>query len=413
MNLESKNIFTDRSRILVTCPKRVSGILRAELEQLDFPIVSEGITGVVTEGTMQDAMRLNLLVRTGHRVLYQLHKFYVRSPDDLHKSLTKLPWEEIIPDDGYVSVISSVDTASINNSQFANVKCKDAIVDRIRNKNGQRPDSGSETNKAVVFLYWKEVECYVYLDTSGEALSMRGYRKMPWKAPMRETLAAATLLASKWDAASPFVNPMCGSGTIAIEAALLALGKPVGSTRTNFGFMHLVGYDARVWKAVLEAHTKPLPETLPFPIIATDISDEAVYAARENARVAGVEKYISFDVCDIAETPVPLLSEGANTNGVVMLNPEYGIRMGDADELEAMYKRIGDFFKQRCQGYMGYIFTGNLEVAKRIGLKAKRRIEFYNAEIDCRLLEYELYAGTRRTDKPVVASDAAIEEVLP
>jgi putative N6-adenine-specific DNA methylase len=393
------NIFTDRARILITCPKRVSGILRAELERLDFPILQENITGVTTEGTMQDAMRLNLLVRTGHRVLYQLHKFYVRSPDDLHKSLSKLPWEDIIPDDGYVSVISSVDTESINNNQFANVKCKDAIVDRIRNKNGQRPDSGPDTDKAVVFLYWKDVECYVYLDTSGEPLSMRGYRKMPFKAPMRETLAASVLLASQWDANSPFVNPMCGSGTLAIEAALIALGKPAASSRMNFGFMHLVGYDDRVWESVRAASIKPLPDALPFPIIATDNSEEAIQAARENARVAGVEQYITFDVCDFAETDVPELAD--DIKGVVMLNPEYGLRMGEADELESTYKRIGDFFKQHCQGYVGYIFTGNLEAAKRIGLKAKRRIEFYNADIDCRLLEYELYRGTRRADVPV------------
>jgi len=386
------------SALLITCPKRVTPYLKREVEQLGFAVQREVPTGVVVRGTMNDAMRLNLALRTAHRVLFQLKKFYVPTPDDLYKSLSTLAWENIIPADGYVSVISSVATETIKNNLYANVKAKDAIVDRIRRKRGLRPNSGSETDRSVVFLYWNNRDCYVYLDTSGEPLSKRGYRSMPWKAPMRETLAAASILASRWDGRSTFINPMCGSGTLAIEAALIALGKPPAALRTNFGFMHLLDYDATAWKLLREQALGQSRTTLEFPIIASDISADAIAAAQHNARTAGVEHLIRFEVCDVAETPVPPADGAA---AVVMLNPEYGERLGTAEEVKHTYTRLGDFLKQRCKGYTGYIFTGNLDAAKRVGLKAKRRVEFYNADIDCRLLEYELYEGTKRLPKPV------------
>jgi len=385
------------STILITCPKRITPYLKREVEHLNFAVQREVPTGVVVRGTMHDAMRLNLALRTAHRVLFQLKKFYVPTPDDLYKSLSTLAWEDIIPTDGYVSVLSSVATETINNNLYANVKAKDAIVDRIRRKCGTRPDSGPETDRSVVFLYWNNRDCYVYLDTSGEPLSKRGYRTMPWKAPMRETLAAASILASRWDGRSTFLNPMCGSGTLAIEAALIALGKPPATLRTNFGFMHLLGYDETAWKTLREQALAQSRTTLNAPIIASDISADAVAAAQHNARSAGVEQLIRFEVGEVGETSVPPADGAA---AVVMLNPEYGERMGSAEEAETMHKRIGDFFKQRCSGYTGYIFTGNLGAAKKVGLKATRRVEFYNADIDCRLLEYELYEGTKRFPSP-------------
>ncbi len=391
------NRFSAKTRILITCPKRITPYLRAETEALGFTVLEEAPAGILTEGTFADTMRLNLHIRTGHRVLFQLQKFYLRSPDDLYKSLMTMDWETIIPDDGYLSVISSVDTESINNSLFANVKCKDAIVDRIRKKRGKRPDSGSDTSRAVVFLYWKDNDCVIYLDTSGESLSQRGYRTMPWKAPMRESLAAAAVMATRWDKASALVNPMCGSGTLAIEAAQLALGQASGLLRENFGFMHVLGYDhqaRKTWKTLQEKARAGVRTELSFPIIASDISEEAVEAARHNAQAAGVERFITFEVSDFAATSLPEVLP--NTHPAIILNPEYGLRLGEETDLETTYKAIGDFFKQRCSGYTGYVFTGNMDLAKKIGLKAKRRMEFYNADIDCRLLEYELYAGSRR-----------------
>jgi putative N6-adenine-specific DNA methylase len=387
-------------RILVTCPKHNTPYLRRELEGLAMPVLQEFPKGIVTEGTMEDAMKLNLHIRTGHRVLVQLKKFYLRSPDDLHKAISTIAWEDYIPLHGYFSVVSSVQTASITNTMYANVKCKDAIADRFRKKFGRRPDSGSEPNGVVIFLYWNDDECYVYLDTSGEPLSKRGYRAMPCKAPMRETLAAASIMASRWDAASAFVNPMCGSGTLAIEAALMASRKAPGLTRTTFAFMHLLDYEAlygEAWEELRRTAEAGVLHELPFPIIASDVSAEAITAARHNAQAAGVADSIRFEECDFAATSIPSFTDGVKAQSpILMLNPEYGERLGVVAELEAEYARIGDFFKQHCAGYTGYVFTGNLDLAKKVGLKAKRRVEFLNGDIDCRLLEYELYHGTKR-----------------
>jgi 23S rRNA G2445 N2-methylase RlmL len=270
---------------------------------------------------------------------------------------------------------------------------KDAIADRFRNRTGERPDSGPSLDKAVIHLYWQGSLAEIFIDSSGETLSKHGYRKIPGKAPMLESLAAATLLATKWDQRSPFINPMCGSGTLAIEAALLATKRMPGLLRFNYAFMHIKGYEDRLYQTEFRKLEQQVLEIPGLKILATDISEDAVNISGINAGIAGVEELIEFNVCDFEETNIP-----PEANGLVYLNPEYGDRLGVEAELEITYKRIGDFLKKKCKGYTGYIFTGNLELAKKIGLKPSRRIEFYTSKIDCRLLEYELYAGTRRED---------------
>ncbi|MEE9297023.1 MAG: class I SAM-dependent RNA methyltransferase, partial [Phycisphaerae bacterium] len=200
------------------------------------------------------------------------------------------------------------------------------------------------------------------------------------------------ILATGYDGSVPLVNPMCGSGTLAIEAALIASGRPPGLLRDNFGFMHCRGFDSDTWQSMRRSAKKIRNKGTIAPIIATDIDAGAIRAARKNAETAGVHHMIRFDVCDFAETPIP------PEEGIVIINPEYGERLGVIAELEKTYGRMGDFFKQRCAGWTGYIFTGNLELAKKVGLRASRRMEFFNAKIDCRLLKYELYAGTRRKE---------------
>ncbi len=207
---------------------------------------------------------------------------------------------------------------------------------------------------------------------------------------MLESLAAATIYATRWDRKSPFVNPMCGSGTVAIEAAMIATNRRPGLFRTNYAFMHLQGYEETIYlqeDALLEEQIIEVPG---LKIIATDYDKRAVENAKKNAIAAGVLNLIEFAVCDFAKTEVP-----EDVPGVFYVNPEYGERLGDIKELEETYARIGDFMKQKCKGYFGYIFTGNMDLAKKIGLKANRRIEFYTSTIDCRLLEYELYSGSK------------------
>ena len=379
-----------KSTILVTCAKGITPFLREELVQLGFPVVSETIAGVTTEGTLDDTLQLNLKLRTGHRVLFLISIFRALDADALYREVSDIAWEEYIPADGYLCVTSSVHNPSIRDSRYANVKCKDAIVDRIRKTCGKRPDSGPDQRHSVVNLYWKDENCSLYLDTSGEPLSKRGYRKIPMAAPMQETLAAAVIKASGWNGTGHFINPMCGSGTLAIEAALSGLRIAPGLQRTNFGFMHLRGFDRSRWDTLRLQASKESTKTMNFRIVATDIKRDVIEGAKKNAAAAGVEHLIEFDVCNYADTQIP------DGGGIVIINPEYGERMGTIKQLESVYKGIGDFFKKKCRGYIGYLFTGNLDLAKKIGLRAKRRIPFFNGRIECRLLEYELYEGSRK-----------------
>jgi putative N6-adenine-specific DNA methylase len=240
----------------------------------------------------------------------------------------------------------------------------------------------------VVFIYWNAGDVTVYLETSGEPLSKRGYRKIPLDAPMQEALAAAVVMETGWTGDGVFVNPMCGAGTIAIEAALLARGTPPGLTRKDYAFLQIKDFPRSEFpvlrKELLALEPKPSGR-----IIATDISPAAIDAARRNAEAAGVADCIEFSVCDFADTPVP------DGPGVVVLNPPYGERMGDAADLEPLYRSIGDFFKLKCQGKTGYIFTGNLTLAKRIGLRSIRRVPFWNSRIESRLLAFDIYDGSK------------------
>jgi 23S rRNA G2445 N2-methylase RlmL len=386
------NLFSITSRIIITCSNRMSPWLQKEVEALGYKPVKVFKTGIELRGGMQDCIRLNLHLRCASQVLFSIKEVRAVNADQLYHALLEMPWEEIIPADGYFSISSNVSNDSITNNLFANVKVKDAIADRFRNKTGARPNSGSTLSGAVVHLYWKEDLAEIFIDTSGETLSKHGYRKIPGKAPMLESLAAANLLAGNWDASSPFVNPMCGSGTLAIEAAMMATHRRPGLYRNNYSFMHLLGYEPAMYENEYQQLEKQV--TVPPPglrIIASDISEDAIEISKVNAGIAGVEDMIEFELCDFAETTVPAEA------GVVYFNPEYGDRLGEELALQETYKRMGDFLKKQCKGYFGYIFTGNLELAKKIGLKPKRRIEFYTSKIDCRLLEYELYAGSRET----------------
>jgi len=388
-------VFHTESKIIVTCNKRLSPYLQSEIEALGFTPVRVFQTGVELKGTVNDTITLNLNLRCASQVLYLLKSFTAANPQQLYEQLVAIEWERVIDFTGYFSVTSNVNNEHITTPLFANVKVKDAIVDRIKDKKGIRPNSGPDQNKTVVHLYWQDDKAEVFLDTSGETLAKHSYRKIPGKAPMLEALAASTIMATNWDKNSSFINPMCGSGTLAIEAALLATDKSPGFFRMNYGFMHIMGYEEEVFFTERRKLKDKGKKALNFKIIATDLSADAVDIAQKNAKTAGVEHLIDFSVCDFADTIVP------DEPGVIMFNPEYGERLGTHSKLEATYKRMGDFMKQKCLGYRGYIFTGNPDLAKRIGLKANRRVEFYNGKLDCRLLEYELYEGSKREPKEV------------
>ena len=386
--------FDITAPILITCPKGIPEYLEAELIELGFTETHVLDAGVMVHGTLRDCMRLNLWVRTGHRVLFELKHCAANGPDELYREVLDLPWENYIPRDGYFRVDASIRDTEVTDSRFAGLRVKDAVADRFMEKFDERPDSGPETWGVCLFLHWRGRRATIYIDTTGDPLPRRGYRKRPHSAPMQETLAAACIMASDWPAIAArgghFIAPMCGAGTLAIEAALMAMNGAPGLLREHFAFMQLVGYDEGAWDALIDAAEDAENPEIAGRIIATDHDPEAIEAARDNARIAGVGDFIEFALCDFEDTEIP------DGPGVVMLNPEYGERLGEEKALETVYGRIGDFFKQRCGGKTGFIFTGNSHLAKRIGLRTKRRRIFFNAKIECRLLEYELYAGTRK-----------------
>lgn len=382
-------VFNTPRKVIITCNRRLSSFLEQEVKELGFTIVRAFNTGLELKLTVNECIKLNLNLRVASQVLYEIKSFKANDANELYKNLVTIPWEELLPFDGYFTVTSNVHNETITTPLFANVKVKDAIVDRIKEKKGMRPNSGPDLNRAVVHLHWMEDRAEIFLDTSGETLAKHGYRKLPGKAPMLEALATSTILATKWDGKSPFVNPMCGSGTLAIEAALMAQNRRPGLQRMNYSFMHFIGYNEEVFfeeRRILKEITDKtnLPQ-----IIASDISEDAIDISIQNAKTAGVEHLITFETCDFAHTSIP------ETPGVIMFNPEYGERLGVHSKLELTYKRIGDFLKQDCKEYRGYIFTGNPDLAKKIGLRASRRFEFFNGKLDCRLLQYELYDGSK------------------
>lgn len=383
-------------------------MLEAELRELGFTARMLEDTALSITGNFADTMKLNLELRSAQRVLLELWSGSVTTADGLHAALVKLPWEDLMYPDGYLSITTSVDMPAIRDPRFAALRVKDAVVDRLNQACGKRPNSGPDRTGVVLHLHWFDGHAELYADTSGESLARRGYRLHPGKAPMNEALAAACLLHSPWRGSGPLVNPMCGSGTLAIEGALIALRRAPGLLRKNFGFMHLKPYREEAWKELKRAAKAAELPRPPARIIATDISPAMIEAARSNAAGAGVADFIEFSVCDYAATEVP------PEPGVIIVNPEYGERLGEVSELEPVYRGLGDFFKQKGNGYWGYIFTGNFTLARCIGLRSNRRLTLFNANLECRLLEFELYPGTRDPgDGRPKAKREPTEETIP
>lgn len=399
-------IWTDKDYpIIISCAKELSRWTEIEVKAMGYKPIEVTENTVVIRGSMRDMMKLNLTLRTAHRVLVPLLRTTCRNIRDLYQAALSIDWENLLEADGYFSVSSIVHNYTIRDTRLPSLYTKDAIADRMREKCQRRPDSGGENKGAAVFIYWEKDEAIIYLDTSGEPLSKRGYRKIPGSAPMQETLAAACLMAMKWDRRAPFLFPMCGSGTPAIEAVMMAMNKAPGSLKGHFAFQSIKGYNRiipgesapvvaprqhvgaspeQIWKEmVITEKEKETTENLP-EIWATDISPEAVENAHSNAIAAGVAPFIKFKACDFGETPIP-----ENQKGFIFFNPEYGIRLGDPKELAPIYERIGTFMHEKCAGWTGGLITGNPELAHLVNLYYQTRIPFFNGPIDCRLFLYE------------------------
>ena len=399
-------LFEDKNYpIIISCAKELSRWVEIEAINLGYKIVEVTENTVVVRRDMRDVMKLNLRLRTAHRVLVPLLRADCRNIRELYNLVHSIDWENILEADGYFSVSSIVNNYTIRDTRIPSLYTKDAIADRMREMCQRRPDSGGENIGAAVFVYWEKDQVIVYIDTTGEPLSKRGYRKIPGSAPMQETLAAACLMGMGWDGTKPFLSPMCGSGTPAIEAALMASGKAPGMLKMHFGFQSIKGYNRiipgekapivaprqyggaspdQIWKEMkIKAREEEKKEGLPR-IIATDISPEAIENAHTNAIAAGVADMIEFKACDFEKTPIP---EGEK--GAIFFNPEYGIRLGTYEELAPVYERIGKFLNEKCLGWTGGLITGNPDLARLVDLYYKKRVPFFNGPIDCRLFVYQ------------------------
>lgn len=413
------NIWQDKDYpIIISCAKTLAPWTEREVRELGYAPIDKSDNYVVVRGVLRDVFKLNLWLRTAQRVLVPLFRGRCRHVRELYDKVGSLDWENLIDADGYFTVFSAVHNNTVRDTRLPSLVVKDAVVDKIRMKLGRRPDSGGDYERgASVFVHWHDDTAIVYLDTSGAPLSKRGYRKIPGSAPMQETLAAACIDAMEWDGTAPFISPMCGSGTPAIEAALKAMRRAPGTLRAKFGFMGIKGYNQiikgekaprsaprqrfgaspeQIYKdMVLEAQEQE-KKAIP-PILATDISPEAIQNARLNALTADVIKHISFEACDFADTDVQQFASWKNPDSAdstsrptIFFNPEYGIRLGDPEELKVLYDRIGQFLADKCRGMLGGLITGNPDLAKMVNLKYKHRIPFFNGPIDCRLFLYEL-----------------------
>lgn len=382
--------FNAPSTVSITCPLGLVPSLEKEILSYGHKIKTKRETGVEIEATLNQCIFLNYWLRTAHRVHFLIDEKSCKNPTVLERWLKKLPWEKWIPADGFFSVTSRVDHHTIENDQYANLVVKDAIVDRIRYKKSQRPDTGADLHQTVVFLYWTGDIARIFIDTSGESLSRRNYRSTSSSAPMQETLAAGIIDATRWEPGQHFINPMTGSGTLIIEAVMRALNRAPASLRNNFGFMHIEGYDEEYYQQVRSEARQAVHKHPGGSFIATDSDPLAIISAKKNAQTAGVDHMIEFETCDVSETPVP------DDKGIVVVNPPYGVRLGDDRDLRPLYKQIGDFMKTSCPGKTGYVFTANKGLAKKVGLRAGKRTTFFNSTLECRLLEYELYEGSKK-----------------
>jgi putative N6-adenine-specific DNA methylase len=386
-----------------TCPRGLEAALAEELGALGLRDAQAVPGGVSFDGSAADGRHANLWSRIASRILWRVGAGRYRDEDDVYRLVHALPWGDWFDVEQTLRVQVSAIDSPLRSLEFITLKIKDAICDRFRAETGQRPTVDTAQPDVRVHAFFAERDVVVYLDTSGDALFKRGWRGHAVDAPLRENLAAGVLRLTGWTPAEPLLDPMCGGGTLLIEAAQIALGRAPGAGR-RFGFERLKGFDAEAWKA---QRARALPSVIDAlaaapKIVGRDLDRYMIAAARENAVAAGVDALIEFEVADVlaADPPAP--------SGVLVTNPPYGVRLGDVRELHEMYPRLGDQLKQRYAGWRAFFFSGDPELAKRIGLRTSRRTPLFNGALECRLYEYRMVAGSARVR--AAAADAAPTE---
>lgn len=368
-------------RYFATCARGVEPVLAGELRELGAADVSPGRGGVAFAGDRALLYRANLWLRTAVRVLMPIHDAPVRSPEELYDAVRSVDWREYLTADHTLAVDCNVRDSQITHSKYAALKTKDAICDQFTEREGRRPSVDVERPMVGLNLHIFRDEAVLSLDSSGASLHKRGYRPVQTRAPLNEALAAALILTAGWDPATSFADPLCGSGTLPIEAAWLALRRPPGLTRRHFGFQGWMDYDVRLWTALRDEARAGVGTRLAAPVAGSDARSDAVSFATRNARAAGVGNLLRFAVRDVADFRPP-----DGPPGVVLCNPPYGERLGEARELVPLYETMGCVFAERCRGWRVYVFAADTGLARRLGVEVVDSVPFFNGKIPCRLL---------------------------
>lgn len=375
-------------KIIVKTMQGLEGVLAEEIRQLGGTQVKELKRAVEFEGDKRLLYRANLELRTALRVLVHLQDFVAKSPEELYKKILRIPWEQYLDVDKTFAIDATASSEIFRHSKFAALKVKDAIADYFRNLKGRRPDVNTEFPHLRVNLHINQDQCSLSLDSTADSLHKRGYRANTLEAPINEVLAAGMILLSGWDGKTTFVDPMCGSGTLIIEAALFATHAPPQLHRQAFGFMKWRDFDKRLWEDIVDK-AKAQITPLQCDIFGFDKDMRAVRVSAQNIFSAHLEgqgiKVEKQSIEKLVPPPPP---------GVLITNPPYDERLKE-DEIEAFYKMIGDRLKQAFAGYEAWLISSNQEALKHIGLRPSQKMTLFNGSLECKFQKYELYEGSR------------------
>src|SRR5262245_30071054 len=373
------------TRFFATCERGLEPLLAAELLALKAQDVREGRGGVAFAGDAALLYRANLWLRTAVRVLRPMLEAHVESPDDLYAAVQTIDWSAYMTPDHTLAVDCNVRDSRITHSQYAARRVKDAICDQFVDKVGRRPSVDTERPMLGFNLHIYRDNAILSLDSSWDSLHKRGYRPVLVKAPLNEALAAGLILTTGWRGETPLADPLCGSGSLPIEAAWIALRRPPGLTRKHFGFMGWMDFDVGLWTAIRDEARSGVLKTLPAFVGGSDVRAAAIEHARANARAAGIGNLLTFERRDLKDFHPP-----DGPPGVVICNPPYGERIGEERNLRPLYRRLGEVFAERCRGWACFVFTANAAPWREIGLKPAAVMPFWNGKIACRLLRYNM-----------------------
>lgn len=383
-------MLEEKFSMIAQCMFGFEDLLQQELKELGIHESQVLNRAVLFEGGLSELYRTNLHLRTAVRVLVPIFQFEAEDENDLYQGMYKYAWENLFSVNQTFSIQCTLNTRKFNHSQFAALKSKDAIADRFRKLYDKRPSVDTANPDLKISIYISDNKVAVSLDSSGDPLFKRGYREETNLAPINEVLAASLLLRAGYNGSQTLVDPMAGSGTFLIEAALIARNLAPGSFRRYFGFSKWKNYDKSLWHKIGEEAMFKSLDKAPHLIMGGELSEHVYRKARGNFKEAEVENDIHLVCSDFEKLNNPGLDAG-----IMVMNPPYGERMHKED-IHQLYAKIGSVMKKNWSGFSVWLLTSNFEAAKKIGLKPSRKVVTYNGPLECRFFNFEMYRGTKR-----------------